>query len=109
MLQPVAESVTLSGLQMLVLLADITGATALHVPQSVLEVMTMLFEAPLVPQPFIQVAEYVPAVLTVNTVPVLPPVHTIVPVQPLAVRIAVSLAQILVLLAAMSGAVGVLP
>lgn len=47
--------------------------------------------------------------LTVNTVPVLPPVQTIVPTQPLAVRIAVSLAQILVLLAAIIGAVGVLP
>lgn len=57
MLHPAAVSVTFSGLQILILFADITGATALHVPQSVLEVITMLFEAPLVPQPFIQVAE----------------------------------------------------
>ena len=107
--QPAAVSVTFSGLQILVLLADITGTTVLQVPQSVLEVITMLLDAPLVPQPFIQVAEYVPAVLTVNTVPVLPPVQTIVPVQPLAVRSAVSFAQMLVLLAAMIGAVGMVP
>ena len=109
MLQPVAVRVTFSGLQILVLLAEIIGATALQVPQSVLDVMTMLLEAPLVPQPFIQVAAYVPAVFTVNIVPVLPPVQTIVPLQPLAVKIAVSLGQILVLFAAMIGAVGVLP
>jgi hypothetical protein len=63
----------------------------------------------LVPQSFLQIAEYVPAVDTDNVLPVAPVFHVIVPEQPAAVRIAVSVPQRLVLSAVILGAVGVPP
>ena len=61
------------------------------------------------PQAFSQLAEYVPATLTVILLVVAPVLQVNVPVQPVAVNVAVSLPQMLVLLVATVGAAGVEP
>jgi hypothetical protein len=61
------------------------------------------------PQLFSQLAEYVAATLTVMLLVVAPVLQVNLPTQPVAVKVAVSLAQILVLLVATVGAAGVVP
>jgi hypothetical protein len=58
------------------------------------------------PHKFSHVAVYVPAVLTVIEVPLAFVLHFTVPVQPVAVNVAVPVPQIFVVLAAITGAVG---
>ena len=102
--QPVAVKVAVSLPHKLVLLLAIVGA--LGEPPIVI---TIAFDAPLVPHAVIHVAVYVPAVPTVMLVPVEPLLQATVPPQPVAVRVAVSLPHKLVLLLAIVGAVGVPP
>jgi hypothetical protein len=72
-------------------------------------VMVITFEAPLVPQVVVQVAVYVPAVVTVSVEPTAPVFQVTVPAQPVAVKVALAPLHKLVLLAEMLGAFGVLP
>jgi hypothetical protein len=101
---PVAVNVAVSLLHRLVLFVAIVGFAGV-VPV----VMVTTFDAPLVPHAVVQVALYVPATLTVMLVPVAELLHVTVPPQPVAVNVAVSLLHRLVLLAAITGAVGVAP
>ena len=71
--------------------------------------MFITVDTPLVPHAVTQVAVYVPAVPTVMLVPVEPLLHFTVPPQPDAVRIAVSVPHMLVLLLLTVGALGVPP
>ena len=71
--------------------------------------MVITVDAPLVPQLLIHVALYVPAALTVILVPVAFVFHFTVPVQPVAVKVAVSLLHKLALSLATIGADGVVP
>jgi len=70
-------------------------------------VIITAFEARLVPQLLIQTAVYVPATLTVILLPVAALLHFTVPPQPVAVSVAVSSPQRLVLLLVTTGGVGV--
>lgn len=74
-----------------------------------LEIIVTTFEDKLVPQSFLQTAEYVPALETVNVLPVVPVFQVITPKQFEAVNVAVSVPQILVLSATIIGDVGVPP
>ena len=103
-LQPVAIKVAVSLLHKLVLLLAIVGAFG-FVPVAIV----ITFDIPLVPQVFVHVALYVPAVLTVMLVPVEPLLQDTVPLHPFAVNVAVSLLHRLVLLLTMAGAFGVVP
>ena len=58
------------------------------------------------PQRFSQVAVYVPAVLTVILVPLAFVLHFTVPIQPVAVKVAVPVPQIIVVVEAITGAAG---
>ena len=102
--QPVAVNVAVSLPQMLVLLVATVGAAGVEPV-----VMVITFDAPLVPQPLLHIALYVPAVLTVILEPVALVFHLTVPLQPVAVNVAVSLLHRLVLLVAIVGAFGVVP
>ena len=108
--QPVAVNVIFSGLQIVVFDAVITGAVAVQpVPQSVFDLITTGVEATLVPQAFLHVAVYVPAVVTVKLLPVAPVLQVIVPVHPAAIKAADSVVQISVLLDVTVGAAGFPP
>jgi hypothetical protein len=72
-------------------------------------VIATLFEAPLVPQVAVQVAVYVPAVLTMICVPVSPVLQVTVPVQLVALITALSPVQTEVLFGLIVGAAGVVP
>ena len=102
--QPVALKVALSALHKLVLLVLITGAAGL-LPV----LITIALLAPLSPQLLIQVALYVPAVLTLMLAVVAPVLHFIVPEQPVALKVALSALHKLVLLVLITGAAGLLP
>ena len=69
-------------------------------------VIVITFDALLVPQLFTQVALYVPATVTVRLEPVTLVLHFTVPPQPVAVNVAVSFEQRLVLFVAIVGASG---
>ena len=73
------------------------------------DVIVTVADAGLVPQVFLQVAEYVPTVVTDNVLVVAPVLHVVVPEQPVAVNVAVSVPQRLVLSAATVGAGGLPP
>jgi hypothetical protein len=88
--------------QRLVLSAVITGASG--EPPLVIETV---FEFPLTPQLFVQVAEYVPAPTWILDV-VAPVVHVIVPVHPVEIKVAFSVPQTLILSVEITGAAGVL-
>jgi hypothetical protein len=103
-LQPAAIKVAVSVLHKLVLLALTIGAAGL---EPVLMITTLL--APLSPQELLQVAVYVPALFTEIDVPVAVVLHLTVPLQRAAIKVAVSVLQILVLLALMIGAAGLVP
>jgi hypothetical protein len=72
-------------------------------------VIVITFEAPLVPQVVVQVAVYVPDAVTVILVPTALLLQVTVPVQLVAVKVALAPLHKLVLLADMLGAFGVLP
>ncbi|CAH0998061.1 hypothetical protein EMA8858_04196 [Emticicia aquatica] len=101
---PVALNVALSPLHKLFLVVLMTGATGV-LPV----VITIGFELPLSPQLFVQVAVYVPAVLTVMLVPTDVLLHLTVPAQPVALNVAVSPLHKLFLVVLITGADGVLP
>jgi hypothetical protein len=102
--QPVAVNVALSVPQITVLLAAITGATGAGLVPIVIE-----FELPEVPQLVVHVAVYVPAPTSL-VVPTPLPDHVIVPpAQPVAVNVALSVPQTVVLLDAITGADGAGP
>ena len=63
----------------------------------------------MLPQLFSQLAEYVPATLTVMLLVVAPVLQVNLPLHPVAVNVAVSFVQILFLLVDTVGAVGVVP
>ena len=102
--QPLALKVALSALHKLVLLVLITGAAGL-LPV----LITIALLAPLSPQLLIQVALYVPAVLTLMLAVVAPVLHFKVPEQPVALKVALSALHKLVLLVLITGAAGLLP
>ena len=102
--QPVEIKVAVSVLHKLFLLVLITGAAGL-LPV----LITIALLAPLSPQLLIQVALYVPAVLTVMLAVVAPVLHFIVPEQPVALRVALSALHKLFLLVLITGAAGLLP
>ena len=91
---PLAVKVAVSLLHKLVLSALITGAAGL-LPV----VMVITLDVSLTPQMFSQTALYVPDTLTVMLLAVEPVFHLTVPpfVQPVAVKVALSFAQIVVL------------
>lgn len=100
---PAAVNIAVSVPQRLVLSAVNLGAVG--VPP--FEIFTML-ETPLVPQPFTQVAEYV-LELTETLVPVAPVLQVTVPEHPIAINVAFSVPQTLILSDEMIGAAGELP
>ena len=100
-LQPVAVNVEVSLLHRLVLLVAITGGFGVP-PENIV----MIFEAPLVPQAFVQVAVYVPGVFTVMLLPLTPVLHFTVPPQPAATNVAVSVPHSFCLSELIIGAVG---
>ena len=102
--QPVAVNVAVSLLHKLDLLLDIIGAFG------VLPVVIITaFDAPLVPQLLLHVAVYVPDVVTVILAPTALLLQVTVPVQPVAVNVALDPLHKLLLLVAILGAAGVLP
>lgn len=101
--QPVAVKVAVSVPQRLVLFAATFGAEG--APP---DVIVTTADAGLVPQVFLQVAVYVPAVFTLMLLLVAPVLHVIVPEQFEAVSVAVSVPHKLVLSATILGAVGVI-
>ena len=103
-LQPVAVKVALAPSQQINLSALITGVAG-----AAPLVITTTLLVPLTPQMFSQTAVYVPALLTVIELPVILVLHFTVPVQPVAVNIAVSVPQILVLFALITGVDGLVP
>ena len=99
---PVAVRVTVCPSQQISLSAVTVGAGgAFFVPITV--------DALLLPQVVVQVAVYVPAVPTVIVVPFAPVLQLTVPVQPVAVKVAVSPAHIEGLLLDTVGAGGFVP
>ena len=91
-IQPLAVSVAFSPSQQISLLVEIVGATGV-VPF----VTTIEFDTSLEHSPTLQVAVYVPSVLTVNELPVANVDHTIVPpVQAVAVSFTEPVSQIVV-------------
>jgi hypothetical protein len=103
-LQPVAVNVALSPLHKLVLVDEITGAPGFApVP------ITISFDLGLTPHIVSQTTEYVPAALTVMLLPVAFVLHFKVPLQPVAVKIALSPVQIVVLSLTILGVVGLTP
>jgi len=103
-LQPVAVNVALSPVQIVVLSLTILGVVGLTPV-----LMTIELEALLVPQTVVQLAVYVPELLTSMTLPVAPVLHVKLPLQPLAVNVAFSPSQHTVLFDEITGAVGVVP
>ena len=102
--QPVAVKVALSPLHKLVLFVEITVADGFApVP------ITISFDVGLTPHIFSHTTEYVPAALTVMVLPVAFVLHFNVPLQPVAVNVAVSPVQIVVLSLVMLGVVGLTP
>jgi hypothetical protein len=103
-LQPVALNVALSPLHKLVLFDDITGDDGFApVP------ITISFDFGLTPHIFSHTTEYVPAAFTLILLPVALVLHFKVPLQPVAVNVALSPAQIVVLSLAIVGVVGLTP
>ena len=102
--QPLALKVALSPLHKLVLFDEITGADG-FTPLPI----TISFDLGLTPQIFSHTTEYVPAALTVMVLPVAFVLHFNVPLQPVAVNVAVSPVQIVVLSLVMLGVVGLTP
>jgi hypothetical protein len=103
-LQPLAVKVALSPVQIVVLSLTILGVVGLTPV-----LITIVFEALLVPQTVVQLAVYVPDVLTSIVLPDVPVLHTKIPLHPFAVKVAFSPSQHNVLLAEINGAVGVVP
>ena len=102
--QPVALNVALSPLHKLVLFDEITGAAGFTpVP------ITISFDFGLTPQIFSHTTEYVPAALTLIVLLVAFVLHFKVPLQPVAVNVAVSPVQIVVLSLTIVGVVGLTP
>lgn len=101
-LQPVAVKVAVSVPHKLVLLLATVGADGFPP-----EVIVIILDAPLVPQLLTQMALYVPAVPTEIVLPVALVLHFIVPPQPVAVNVAVSVPHKLVLLAVTTGGDGI--
>ncbi len=102
--QPVALKVALSPLHKLVLFDEITGADG-FTPLPI----TISFDLGLTPQIFSHTTEYVPAALTVMVLLVEFVLHFKVPLQPVAVNVAVSPVQIVVLSLDILGVVGLTP
>ncbi|CAH0998062.1 hypothetical protein EMA8858_04197 [Emticicia aquatica] len=101
--QPAAVKVAVSASQMVVLEAVTVGGFGLS------PILIMIsFDLGLIPQIVSHLAEYVPAV-TLIIVPVALVLQTTVPLQPVAVNVAVSVPQIVNLLAVIVGVVGVTP
>ena len=100
-LQPVATKVAVSLLHRLVLLLAMVGAFGVP-PENIV----MIFDTPLVPQAFVQVAEYVPGALTVILLPLAPVLHFTVPLQPAATKVAVSVPHNFCLSELIVGALG---
>ena len=104
-LHPAAVKLAVSLSQIVVLLAVTTGGFGASP-----FLISITFDASLTPQRFSQVAEYVPATLTVSVFPVAPVLHLIVPVvQPVAVNNAVSFPQIVSFVVVIDGFVGFTP
>ncbi len=103
-LQPVAVNVALSPVQIVVLSLVILGVVGLTPVR-----ITIEFDALLVPQTVVQLAVYVPEVLTSILLPVTPVLHVKLPLQPVAVNVAFSPSQHTVLFDVITGAVGVVP
>ena len=103
-LQPVAVNVAVSPVQMVVLSLTILGVVGLTPV-----LITIEFEALLVPQTVVQLAVYVPEVLTSMLLPVAPVLHVKLPLQPVAVKVAFSPSQHTVLLEVITGELGVVP
>jgi hypothetical protein len=103
-LQPAAIKFAVSVLQIVFLLVLIIGAAGL---EPLLMIIVLLM--PLTPHIFSQVAVYVPALFTEIDVPVAFVLHLTVPLQAVAVNVAVSVLQILVLFVAITGTVGLVP
>ncbi len=103
-LHPLAVIVAVSVPHKLVLSLLRTGATG--APPVV--IMTALL-TPLVPQALLQVAEYIPELLTVIVFVVAPVLHNKLPLHPLAVIVAVSVPHKLVLSLFRTGATGAPP
>ena len=102
--QPVALNVAVSPLHKLVLFDEITGAAGFApVP------ITISFDFGLTPQIFSHTTEYVPAALTLIVLLVALVLHFKVPLQPVAVNVAVSPVQIVVLSLVTLGVVGLTP
>ena len=103
-LHPLAVNVAFSPSQQMVLFDEITGAAGFApVP------ITISFDFGLTPQIFSHTTEYVPAVLTLIVLLVAFVLHFKVPLQPLAVKVALSPAQIVVLSLVTLGVVGLTP
>ena len=102
---PVAVSVALSVPQIMVLFAEITGATG-----DGLVPIVIVFEFPEVPQLVVQVAVYVPAPTSL-LVPTPNPADQVIvpPTQPVAVSVALSVPHTVVLLDVITGATGAGP
>jgi hypothetical protein len=103
-LQPVAVKVAVSAPQILVLLALITGILGL-VPVRI----TMLFDEATLPHELLQVAVYVPELVTVMLLLVAPVLHVKTPLQPVAVSFALAPSQQINLSELITGAVGAVP
>jgi len=99
--QPVAVNVAFSAPQTPILSEAITGAAGVLV-----RVITIPRLGLLSPQLFVHVAVYVPAVLTAILVVVAPVLQVIVPVHPVADKVANSLPQMFVVLAVTVGTDG---
>jgi hypothetical protein len=102
--QPLAINVALAPLHKLLLFVLICG-----VPGVLPVLITTELDTTLSPQVLLQVAVYVPEAFTVMLVPVAVVLQVTVPVQLVAVKVAVSLLHRLNLLLAMVGAFGLLP
>jgi hypothetical protein len=103
-LQPVDINVALSVLHKLFLSVLITGAAGFEP-----DVMIIALLIPLSPQLLLHVAVYVPALLTLIVAVVAPLLHLTVPPQPVALNVAVSVPQILVLFEEIVGGTGNVP
>ena len=99
--QPLAINVAVSLAHKLVLLVLIKGADGL-----VTVLITTELLAPLSPQALLQVALYIPLLLTVILPLVAPVLHLMFPEQPLAINVAISLVHKFVLLVLIKGADG---
>ncbi len=102
--QPVALNVATSPIHKLFLLVLITGEAGLFPV-----LITIAFELPLSPQVLLQMAVYVPEVLTTMLLPVEPLLHFNVPKHPVALNVAVSVPHKLVFVVLITGAVGNVP